>query len=108
MKRTALRRLTPLRKVNSHRRRTRHAEAFGDKAHWIRSQPCVICGDRHTQAAHVRSRGAGGKADVLVPLCVQHHTEQHTVGIRTFESRHNVDLTLEALDYESRWNWSAA
>lgn len=55
---------------------------------WIRGLPCLrnnsACGGA-VEAAHVKSRGAGGK-DVgnVVPLCHWHHQLQHEDGIKSF------------------------
>jgi hypothetical protein len=50
-----------------------------------------------SDAAHVRSRGAGGNDEAnLVPLCRDHHQEQHRIGIRSFETRYGLDLKAEA------------
>jgi hypothetical protein len=84
--------------------------AFGDKAAWIRSQACVvrvrgvggIC-DGAVEAAHVKSRGAGGDSSHLLPLCEHHHEKQHTIGIRTFEVKYGLDLEALAAEYELRW-----
>lgn len=69
---------------------------------WIREHPCLLC--RYSfgpsEAAHVTSRGAGGK-DIgnMVPLCKAHHVSQHIIGIRSFERLNNVNLRAEALRY---------
>lgn len=62
----------PIRKVNPARRKRLFAEDFGGAEYlvWIQAMPCAICGvSGFTQASHVRSRGAGGKASDIVPLC---------------------------------------
>jgi hypothetical protein len=95
--RTPLRRLVRVRPVNPERRARLHAEQFSTHADFIRSLPCAVpgCGCRPVDPAHVRSRGAGGKACDQVPLCagpVGHHAEQHRLGIDSFQARHNLDL----------------
>lgn len=93
-----------IRPVNRARRAKRHARDFGTKAKWIRSQPCVVSGQRvGIVAAHVKSRGAGGGAEWLVPLRWDLHEEQHTVGILTFQERHRIDLVREARRLERMW-----
>jgi hypothetical protein len=39
---------------------------------------------------HIKSKGSGGDdvAENLVPLCVLHHTQIHTVGIKKMLSLH--------------------
>jgi len=89
---------SPIRKANPKRKRQRFQDAFGSAAYLERIQalPCVVCGQTPSEAAHVRSRAAGGTWRDLVPLCHAHHQEQHTIGIRSFEDRHGVDLAALA------------
>ena len=81
---------------------------------WLRTQRCCVpdcrsSGAVRVQAAHVRSRGAGGAdPNNLVPLCARHHVQQHTIGQRTFEARFHVDLTWEAHKYWRAWRILAA
>jgi hypothetical protein len=87
---------------------------FGAKAKWIRRQRCAVpehghspdgwfvC-TRNVEAAHVVSRAAGGDSRALIPLCTDHHTEQHTRGISTFEATYVLDLEALAAEYESLW-----
>jgi hypothetical protein len=105
---------SPLKKVNSKRRRKASQIAFGEgggKAAWIRSRRCALfglegCGRgawSSTEAAHVKSRGAGGDSTHLIPLCRKHHHEQHQLGILTFARRYAVELDAMAVFYESEW-----
>jgi hypothetical protein len=67
-----LARKTPMVKRNRKRKAKRFVSDFGGAEYvaFIKSLPCAICGVQgFSEAAHVRSRGAGGKADSLVPLC---------------------------------------
>jgi hypothetical protein len=83
---------------------------------WIHKRPCAVPGcmdallqgmfwpQYRSDVAHVRSRGAGGLDHRnVVPLCHTHHCEQHAVGRRTFERRHNIDLEVLAGVYDMRW-----
>jgi 5-methylcytosine-specific restriction endonuclease McrA len=56
----------------------------------IRSQRCLVCSSKNVDVAHVRTRGAGGPDEEfnLMPLCREHHTEQHKIGIITFMRRY--------------------
>ena len=92
----------------------------------IRTLPCLLakrepctCGGfldvvRKTyriEAAHVRSRGAGGGDDQVVPLCGTHHREAHRIGHKSFEKRHGIDLAYEAKllrVYYTRGHWNSA
>jgi hypothetical protein len=74
----------------------------GDHLAFIRQLPCVICGARPVDAAHLRSAnsrvgkravGAGEKPnDVWVtPLCrLWHHSEQHSMNELTFWLVHGI------------------
>ena len=99
MKRSGgLRRKTPLRQVNPQRAAKRRREAFGRRAVVVRTLRCLVgagC-EGAVEAAHVRSRGAGGDRRDLIPLCSRHHREQHACGIKTFSARYGLDLQAEA------------
>lgn len=74
MKRTPLRRKTPLRKCNPRRARQRYARAFGAYAANIRLLPCARCGQTWgIEAAHAIPRSRGGDRTMLVPLCRDCH-----------------------------------
>lgn len=102
LRRTALRpgkplaRRTKLRPVNRERRTELYERQYGDRGEVIRAMPCLLLGQDgchgSIEAAHVRSRGAGGTARDLVPLCAAHHREQHDHGIKTFAARYGLDL----------------
>ena len=89
------------------RTRRKYEEEFGPHAEYIRTLPCVAChlpgpSDPH----HVKSRGAGGKAENnLIPLCRVHHTEIHQQGVKTFAKKWGLDLKAKAVLYnEMRLN----
>lgn len=64
---------------------------------YLNALPCLVCGRGPSDAAHVKSRGSGGGyRDNLVPLCREHHTEQHQIGIDTFQMKYNIDMKREA------------
>lgn len=84
----------------------RHERQFGGpKRDWIALLGCIVprCGRSPCDPHHATSRGAGGDAADLVPLCHYHHHEGHAVGWRTFEARHVVDLEQEAARLEALW-----
>lgn len=126
MKRTPLKRKSRLRsgsvlpKRNRKRAAQRRARDFGDYAEWIRTQPCCIAEPPNEDAlpwefpglaalqtrhaAHVRSRGAGGRAmGNLVPLCWWHHREQHAMGIKSFQKKYKIDLSGVASALAARY-----
>lgn len=99
---------------HSHRGRKsdRQRRKFGELAALVRRLPCCVegCERGPSEAAHVKSRGAGGEAWIevggvevgnLVPLCHAHHRggdgvlhPQHTVGVRGFERAYSLVLRL--------------
>lgn len=111
MKKTPLKRTggpkryTEMKRANSKRLAKRRAEEFGDKAAWIRTLPCAVpgCTRRDIDPDHVKTRGAGGKSDVLVPLCAFHHRRKHWMGRWTFQDRYSVDLEALAAKLEAEW-----
>jgi hypothetical protein len=111
-------RKTAVKKRRPDRIKKRREEAFGAKAEWIRTLPCVfavwhrppstetrvLCEGR-VQAMHTVSRGAGGKARHLVPACAGHHNECHTQGQRTTENKYGTHLPMAAELYEALWGY---
>jgi hypothetical protein len=101
--------------TNPERRAETYAKAFGDKATWIRAQPCCVPGcNRHPSvAAHAIARGRGsvkGDASHQVPMCQPHHLaagEYRTTDRREFEQRHGLGdgeaLVQLAAWYDERW-----
>ena len=76
-----LRRRTKLRPVNPERAAKAKAACFGPQAALARTMPCANCdAPGPSQAAHVRSRGAGGKDEDVIPLCAKCHRNQHDQG----------------------------
>lgn len=86
MKRTPLKRKTPVKKRNAKRRESEFARCYGSKARvaWIKSMPCIACSGLHplfgmtagpSDNAHTAHDGMGRKAgyDTIVPLCRNHH-----------------------------------
>lgn len=73
MKRSPIARKTRLRPVNRARKAKRLETDFGGKPYleFIHGLPCAVCEMPCdlTVAAHLTSRGAGGKAADIVPLC---------------------------------------
>ena len=66
---------------------------------WIRTQPCVVCGQaRWIEAAHTGLRGLGQKSSDFsaIPLCEAHHRtgkdSYHRLGARKFAQLHDLDI----------------
>lgn len=99
-----LRRKSGLNRRNESRRKRLFKKQFGseERLEWLKSHRC-ICGSESQHAHHVVSRGAGGKADDMVPLCAVCHNEIHQHGQRTYELKNGVDLPYLARLYAERW-----
>ncbi len=67
------------------------------------SRPCSVCFRVPSDPCHIRSKGAGGH-DLpfnLIPMCREHHVEQHKVGWDTMRRRYfTVDLFLKENGWE--------
>jgi hypothetical protein len=84
---------------------------------WIRGFGCCVCcmTDPHsqatpTEAAHVRTGTDGGMGmkpgdNYVIPLCSEHHAEQHRIGEASFQERYQFDMKATA---EALWKKSTA
>lgn len=106
MRRARIKRKTPLKVQNITRKAALFKRNYGSKAvvTWLHNQPCVVpdCVNLDIEAAHVKSRGAGGTWEDLVPLCRWHHEEQGAKGINTFQLRHGISLAVLARSFAAR------
>jgi Putative HNHc nuclease len=76
---------------------------------FVRSHACCVTGCEATEVdfAHLRSAANAGK-DLKpfdwfgVSLCRQHHDQQHTQGVETFQRHHGIDLWAIAAEFASR------
>lgn len=90
--------------VNPKRKARLRAEQFGAKADWIRTLPCSTCGrPAPSDPSHVRSRGAGGGAVDLVPMCRMCHDGLHAMGRYSFALKNGIELEALARDCEELW-----
>lgn len=75
---------------------------------WVSTLPCVVCGKRPVQVAHIRSAypqfgkrqtGLQEKPDDswVTPLCVEHHEKQHGANEMFFWRRWKIDPFIVAL-----------
>ena len=71
---------------------------------FVRRHACVVpgCDGRPTEFAHVKTRGSGGHDSSGIALCSQHHKEQHSIGILTFQRRYGLDLWAIAAEFTRR------
>lgn len=86
-------------KPNSKRQKTNRKKNFhlNERVDYIKSLPCLVCGNTPSDNEHVRSRGAGGTYKDIVPLCRTHHNERHQLGRDTFGEKYGKDFTHEVL-----------
>lgn len=73
----------------------------------LKNRPCLICGFIPSDICHVKTRGSHSLGDDinkewnLMPLCRNHHQEQHRIGIITFINRYaNVHMWMAAHNWE--------
>jgi|SRR3990172_4190994 len=70
---------------------------------WTRQQPCLCCEpgkqSTPTESAHVHTKRNAGDDHNLIPLCGEHHKQQHAIGVVSFASMHGKDLEAEASRY---------
>lgn len=90
---------------HKNKRAATFARAFGsiERVEWMHTVGCSVCSRGPVEIAHAKSRGAGGTSADTLPLCREHHHEQHAVGIRTFEAKYGIDMTAAAAQMESLW-----
>lgn len=98
-KATAPMQRSPLKKQNATRLKKLKLEQFGGAyADYVRSEMCAIAKLSYVDpecegvvvCAHVRSRGAGGKAQDIVALCSRHHFEQHSGGFGFLTDKYGI------------------
>jgi 5-methylcytosine-specific restriction endonuclease McrA len=53
---------------------------------------CLVCKKINPDRAHVKTRGSGGGDEEwnIMPLCREHHVEQHKIGIVTFAEKYKA------------------
>jgi hypothetical protein len=85
--------------------------AYGseERVTWVNAQPCLVKSDEcagKMENAHIKTAGIGMKADAefIVPLCRHHHRgELHIIGVKSFEAKHDVDLSASAAKTQRAW-----
>lgn len=99
--------MTELRQREPRQKDARHLD-------FIRSLPCAICGDNtRTEAAHIRTASLeNGKSHTgmqekasdkwAVPLCNEHHREQHSMNEMGFWKRYGIDPFMLAMKLRAR------
>ena len=67
---------------------------------FVSEQPCILCSRPDVQSAHIRYAGAGigmkPSDHFVVPLCIDHHSEQHRMNERMFWHLYKKDPLVYA------------
>jgi len=99
----ALKRRTPVKRVNRGRRAKLYERNFGKRGDAVREMACLLLStnecERAIEAAHASARGMGGvKGDrrELVPLCGHHHAISGRMAPSDFIARYHINLRHEA------------
>lgn len=88
----SLRRRTRLRPVNRVRMAKRRALCFARQSELARSLPCFTCGaPPPSDPSHLKSRGADGKDDAVIPQCRPCHRAFHSEGRFSFFTKRGLD-----------------
>ena len=78
---------------------------------FIRNEKCVICYSWPVDPDHLDQIGMGRnrkKVDLIehlscIPICRKHHTERHTMTLKDFETKYDVNLYKENHYYLTKW-----
>ena len=113
MKRTPVKRKTPLRPRNPERREREFRRTYHslERVRFVKNLPCCVpgCEAAPSENAHVGIEGIGRKSHYtrIVPLCAVHHRTGpdalHRIGRERFEALHGLSLHDEAEWTQSRW-----
>ena len=61
---------------------------------WVRTRPCSVCNVGGADPDHYPNRSIGGTDDRVWPLCREHHSERHAIGMKSFQAKYEVDASL--------------
>ncbi len=64
---------------------------------------CVVCGSTPCDPCHIKTYAVTGADDPLnlVPMCRQHHSEQHNLGVLPFMKKYaSYKYAIEKLGWE--------
>ena len=78
---------------------------------FIKSHPCVVCGQYPVDPDHLEAIGMGGNRKIptlkdfsCIPLCRMHHSERHSTTLKDYEKKYKINLWKEAFRYLRRWH----
>jgi len=76
---------------------------------WIKTLPCAVCGWMGSEAAHTGPRGLGQKSpdEQCIPLCPDHHRHRKdaldVAGPRRFTTLHQIEIPRLVAQLNSIW-----
>jgi hypothetical protein len=117
VKRSPIRRKTPLRKVNSKRRAAEWKRCYHsrERVRFVKAMPCMVCSLLHplfaigsagaSDNAHTATDGMGRKAhySTIVPLCREHHRRFDEYETPCDEPRVRAAIIAFAERVEAAW-----
>ena len=63
---------------------------------FVKKRPCAITGNPEgNDPMHVDSEGSGGSDYSMIPIRHDLHQESHTMTVKEFENKYNIDLQHE-------------
>jgi hypothetical protein len=87
-----LKRKTAMRRVRHDRIRARRAVQFGKQSAMARTLPCFTCGaPPPSDPSHLKTRGAGGLDEHVIPQCRKCHDALGWEGITSFFVKRGLD-----------------
>lgn len=87
-----LARNTRIRAVNRTRLKARRAKQFAEQSALARTLPCFTCGaPPPSDPSHLKTRGAGGLDEHVIPQCRRCHIALGTEGIHSFFVKRGLD-----------------
>lgn len=79
-----------------------------ERVKWIKNQRCYVTGRVGTSGnpivnSHIKTKGAGGGPEWVIPMLYSLEKEFHDIGIRSFEKKYGVDLEHLCRVCDQRW-----
>ena len=83
--------------ARARRRVSRRGEPDIEYMLWVKTQGCLACGKKPTDAHHAVLKSQGGHDQTCIPLCPEHHNLGtdciHTLTAPAFEDKFGIDIT---------------
>jgi len=99
IKRSPIKSRKSIKKTNPKRKKKAFKKNFHSEGRVlkIKAMGCVVkgCWNQDIVNAHMKSRGSGGTYKDILPLCNQHHTEEHSIGNTVFIEKYSINVKEE-------------